>query len=34
MDVERFARAHGHSTPQMAGHFAKRVRACRACVCL
>jgi ribonuclease Z len=29
MDVERFARAHGHSTPQMAGHFAHRVRAKR-----
>ena len=23
--MERFARAHGHSTPQMAGHFAKKV---------
>jgi len=29
MDVERFARAHGHSTPQMAGHFAQRVGAKR-----
>ena len=29
MDVERFAKAHGHSTPQMAGHFAHRVGAKR-----
>lgn len=27
MDVERFAVAHGHSTPQMAGAFARRIKA-------